>query len=809
MRRRANLGALLVISVFFVTIVYSTANGKTIYVDDDAVGANNGSSWFDAYVHLQDALTSAQYGDEVRVGKGIYKPDQGASQTPGDREATFQLINGIAVKGGYAGLDGPDPNVRDFILYETVLSGDLNGDDGPSFSNNSENSYHVVTGSTIDTTAVLDGVTITGGNASGIYPPDFDHTFGGGMYLRFGRPTVLNCTFSENCATSGGGVCCFEGPPPPTNSPCGCATANVIVEQIFYSDVYYDRCHEDQQMSYDAIYEDLKKSETEMSAEADNKATFINCKFKRNSAGIGSGMSNWSASPTMINCTFCGNEGDSGGGVKNIYCSPRFVNCTFCANSANGSGGGMFNDNYSYPKVVNCILWGNKPNQIFEYHSFASITYSDIQGGWSGEGNIDADPCFTDANNGDFHLKSQTGRWDTNSESWVKDFATSPCIDKGNPHSDYTSELWPHGGRINMGIFGGTPEASMSLSSTGNIADLNIDGWVDYKDMKLFTDKWSYKAVLLAEDLDRSGFVNFTDFATLSDNWEWLFQPLISITKPKDRAEFAEDATIKIEAVVIDSNGVVVKVEFFSNESKIGEDVFGFDGWKIQWQEHTKGFYRLTATASQLDGSAVTSLAVRITLLPPPGQASEPSPTNGVTDVNTLATLSWKCGSDATSHDIYFGTNPAPDINEFQGNQISTYFNPGGMAYSTKYYWRVDEINVAGKSAGIVWNFTTLPPFPGQASDPSPTDGAIDVDSSADLNWATGHDAVSHDVYFGMNFPLTFMGNQTSNIFDPGLMNPLTKYYWRIDEVNRAGKNTGQVWSFTTKESEPPPPPPT
>lgn len=143
MRTTANLKASLTVVLFIVPMICGVAVGRTIYVDDDAVGANNGSSWFDAYIHLQDALTSALYGDEIWVGKGIYKPDQGVSQTPGDREATFQLINGMAMKGGYAGLDGPDPNVRDFILYETVISGDLNGDDGTAFSNNSENSYHV------------------------------------------------------------------------------------------------------------------------------------------------------------------------------------------------------------------------------------------------------------------------------------------------------------------------------------------------------------------------------------------------------------------------------------------------------------------------------------------------------------------------------------------------------------------------------------------------------------------------------------------------------------------------------------------
>jgi hypothetical protein len=67
------------------------------------------------------------------------------------------------------------------------------------------------------------------------------------------------------------------------------------------------------------------------------------------------------------------------------------------------------------------------------------------------------------ADNGDYHLKSQAGRWDPKSQTWVLDELTSPCIDAGDPASDWTAELWPHGERINMGAFGGTPQASMSF----------------------------------------------------------------------------------------------------------------------------------------------------------------------------------------------------------------------------------------------------------------------------------------------------------------------------------------------------------
>ena len=104
---------------------------------------------------------------------------------------------------------------------------------------------------------------------------------------------------------------------------------------------------------------------------------------------------------------------------------------------------------------------------------------------------------------------------------WVLDDVNSPCIDAGDPNSDWTAELWPHGKRVNMGAYGGTPQASMSLSTAGNIADLNTNALVDYTDLMMFTNKWLYEEVLLPEDLDRNGVVNFTDFAEFAGQWLW------------------------------------------------------------------------------------------------------------------------------------------------------------------------------------------------------------------------------------------------------------------------------------------------
>ena len=187
------------------------------------------------------------------------------------------------------------------------------------------------------------------------------------------------------------------------------------------------------------------------------------------------------------------------------------------------------------------------------------------------------------------------------------------------------------------------------------------------------------------------------------------------------------------------------------------------------------------------------------TVVAAPGQASNPSPTG--TDVPIDADLNWDAGEGATSHDVYFGaTSPG----EFQGNQMETTFDPDTMmANDTTYYWRIDEKNAGGTTTGTVWSFTTVVAAPGQASSPNPpADGAESVAIDADLSWTAGAGATSHDVYFGITSPGEFQGNQTGTTYEPGLLNPGTPYYWRIDEVGPGGITTGAVWSFTTTPAE-------
>ena len=187
-------------------------------------------------------------------------------------------------------------------------------------------------------------------------------------------------------------------------------------------------------------------------------------------------------SPVITNCVVTGSKGY---GIACYDSNAVVVNCTVTGNGGGASGGGLscFDSNVTF---INCILWNNFPESITVWSGADPLaSFSNIEGTWPGEGNIDADPYFAEpgywANtndpniilepydpnavwiDGDYHLKSQAGRWNTLSQSWVIDDVTSPCIDAGDPNTSIGEEPFPNGGIINIGAYGRTPQASMSL----------------------------------------------------------------------------------------------------------------------------------------------------------------------------------------------------------------------------------------------------------------------------------------------------------------------------------------------------------
>ena len=342
--------------------------GKVIYVDSSASGANNGSSWVDAFKYLQDGLAQASEGDEIWAAEGVYKPDQGQNKNAGDRTASFVLKKGVGVHGGFPSGGGALEDIGRQVRI-TTLSGDLLGNDSKEIvpakllgdATRGDNSYHVVSASGTDSQTLLAGCVITGGNAIGAPQSGYDK--GGGLYSKSANLTLSNCVFKGNSGMFGGGMCSLMGDP-----------------------------------------------------------LLINCTFLLNYAhDSGGAMNNSRSNPVLYNCVFGSNLAkEKGGGVYNGHNSPIKINCTFSGNAAY-AGGGIYCEK-SRPVITNCILWGNRsrygmlePSQIYAVE--ADINYCCIQGlteELGGDGNIGVEPGFVNAAANNFHLN-----------------AGSACIDAG------------------------------------------------------------------------------------------------------------------------------------------------------------------------------------------------------------------------------------------------------------------------------------------------------------------------------------------------------------------------------------------
>ncbi len=395
--------------VIFLTCILSAilsthATAKVIYVDDDANGINNGTSWENAYTFLHDALTNAQITPkpvEIRVAQGTYKPDLGAGISPGDRVATFQLINKVNLIGGYAGLGQADPNARDIELYETILSGDLNNDDAKAANtriilyepSRADNSYRVITSYNIDETTSIDGFTITSGNANsttyqsggGIYNYYSNLTVsnckfkrnsaytGGGMYNYYYNPKFINCTFSDNLADNyGGGIYNYHG----ASTLTGCIfNGNVSGENgsgmyNYYTNPVLTNCSFNWNISeYNGggIYNDH------------SSPSITECSFNLNlSVYDGGGIYNYYSNSTVSKCIFTLNISESdGAGIYNYQSNPLLTNCSFSENITGSYGGGIYNYNNSNPTVISCTFNGNSAyygGGMYIYYSNPTLT---------------------------------------------------------------------------------------------------------------------------------------------------------------------------------------------------------------------------------------------------------------------------------------------------------------------------------------------------------------------------------------------------------------------------------------------------
>jgi hypothetical protein len=298
--------------------------GTIIYVDEDATtGANNGSSWADAFVSLETALATALSPQQIWVSEGTYFPSNETGGT-GSRYQTFQLQPGVSVYGGFSGIE-TIISQRNFTTNVTILSGDI-GTTGDSTDNCYHVFFHPLTLTpALDANAVLDGFTISSGNANAATLP---HNSGGGIYNWGHSPTISNCIFTHNYAYLGGAMRIREALP--TISDC-----SFLLNRADDGGAVFNS--------------------------SGSNATFLNCSFTSNMGESGGGVQNNSSDATFTSCTFSSNTATNyGGAVQNQGTgNPAFTNCNFHSNSAGIGGGAIFNDSASIASYINCLVYNN------------------------------------------------------------------------------------------------------------------------------------------------------------------------------------------------------------------------------------------------------------------------------------------------------------------------------------------------------------------------------------------------------------------------------------------------------------------
>ena len=411
--------SILIVIAFILSLtpLQSVQAASVRFVMPAASGSGDCSSWANACT-LQTALTGSTTGDEIWAAAGTYKPTTGTSRT-----ATFQLVSGVAVYGGFAGTE-LTRDQRNPATNLTTLSGDIGIP-----TNTSDNSYHVVTGAN---GATLDGFTITAGNANSAGSP---YNRGGGMYSFSSNPTLSNVIFYSNSATSYGGGVYID-----TSSPT-------------FTDVTFS--------GNSAAYGGGI-------CNTSSDPTLTNVTFSVNTATQGGGMINYSSSPTLTNITFSANTATLGGGMLNNSSTPTLTNVTFSGNTATTYGGGMYNSISSSPLIRNTIFWGDiaASGGAQIYNSVASATptlsFSVVQGNCPAGSTCD-NIIITDP------LLGTLGNYGGSTQT-ISLLAGSSAIDTGDnsvcPATDQRGVIRPQGLKCDIGAYEVDTTAPTVLSIT-------------------------------------------------------------------------------------------------------------------------------------------------------------------------------------------------------------------------------------------------------------------------------------------------------------------------------------------------------
>ena len=425
-----------------------------VYVDLNATGEQDGSSWANAYTDLQAALENAPFGSQVWVAAGTYTPTPVAGD---ERRSSFVLLDGIEIYGGFTG-DETNLGERDVTANTTILSGDLG-----TLEDNSDNAAHVVTSLDTSSSSVLDGFTIRDGNADvadigidggGIFSERSQAIFrnlivtnntasglGGGMYSQDSLNQLTNVDFISNTASSGGAMynntsgtiltdTTFESNSSDNGGGAilNQASSIFIDEATFTSNVsgasggaIYNSDLSNAVIN-DVLFESNSGDSGGAVYNSDSSPLLTNVEFRSNSAtGTGGAIYNVGedTGTTLANGIFEGNTAEYGGAVYNSFSNNRGLNLTFANNVASISGGAIYtqgdSDTTATSTYTNSILWnnseGNEFGPIFNDGIEVVINQSIVEDGYEGADStdiIDADPLFVDGEAGDLRLTADS-----------------------------------------------------------------------------------------------------------------------------------------------------------------------------------------------------------------------------------------------------------------------------------------------------------------------------------------------------------------------------------------------------------------
>jgi hypothetical protein len=415
-----------------LTGVVSLSTAQTVvYVDDSAAGANDGTSWADAFVHLQDALAVAQTGDEVWVASGVYRPDLGVGITAGDASVYFSIPSGVTAYGGFDGTEAI-LDQRAGLFDQTVLDGDLLGDDPIGLL--ADYSEYILRDLSPTDTTHLDGFRLRGATNSAIVIKGAGATLTNllveqnveaAAFTARGNLTLQDCTFRDSGYTSGSSAAPLD---------LGIGATLFAQDCEFRNNQGRERGGAWHLRSdTTAVFVRCTFVGNEVTGSVPLGGAFYatqssvelhNCRFLGNRAigtlgGTGGGANLENSNLLAVQSIWSGNEAVIGGGLMMFNTSgvvSRTIEVTGCTASGNSATnpvgvGGLdltpgASDTFSF---TNCITWANTSGGLGGESAQVSvptgmIDHSCVEG-WTGAlggtGNIGLDPLFVDADGAD------------------------------------------------------------------------------------------------------------------------------------------------------------------------------------------------------------------------------------------------------------------------------------------------------------------------------------------------------------------------------------------------------------------------